>query len=632
MKTMMRFIILSLFAGMLVFAKEIPVIQPAKPKIGEQVTITYDPAAPNAIHKNAEEIYAVVLLLHSEETPSIVEQQMIKSGNVWTATLLLDDPNAVGFLVRFDSGKEIDDNNGKAHHSLIYGKNNKPVPGANIMQSTMLMQKNYYGFKHGLDTAKVIAALKEEQKLYPNGWKAYTMLWMYQMRQDTSAAMKQRIKKELEKVYAKHKNNETAALGLSYWFTVTGQKEKAAAIEAEWLKKNPSGLFAENKLRMEFMKEQDAAARAAGADKYLSQFPAKPSYQAMFLSAYTRAKEYDKAIAFIEKYPDVSPNFYNSVAWALISKGEQLEKATALAKEGMDRASRLDMSSRLQYAGLTHDQWVENMNYLKGMIADTYGAGLMKLEKYAEAEKVLEESYAFMQGDDEESNARLMECYMKNGKNDKAAEVAFASIVKGKSSDALIELYKTAYTSMKGSPAGFDSVVAAAKNEAVKELKAKLKKEVIDQPSIDFELKSLDGSMVKLSDLKGKVVVLDFWATWCGPCLSSFPTLQKVYDKYKDNPGVKILTLNTWERVKPEEREQHVKNFMEKNKYTFPVLFDTDIVSKYGVEGIPTKFIIDQNGRIRFKDVGFGGAQEMDDKMNLQFDMLLKGDLSFSGE
>lgn len=616
--------------GMFLFAKETPVIQPAQPKIGDKITITYDPTTANAVHKNAEQVYVVALVLHSDGAPLVIERQMTKKETVWTAEFTLDDTAALGLLVRFDSGTKIDDNNGKAHFVMVYGKNNKPLPKARLLPAAMLVQKNYFGFKHGFDSAYVIANLKEELKAYPNQWEAQNALWMHMMRSDTSAAMKKRIKKELEKLYNKYKNDEKMALGLDFWFKMTGQTERAHAIEEEWLKKNPTGLVAENKMRMSIMKEMDANARALLIDEYLTKFEPKSGLEALFLSSYIRVKQYNKAAAFLEKYPNVSPNLYNSLAWGMITNGEQLERAVAIAKEGLDRASRIDASLRLAYLTQTHDQFVENVRYLRGMIADTYGEGLMKLQRYAEAEKILEESYALLNGDDEDNNARVIECYIKNGKNDKASEIAYASVEKGKANDKIIELYKTAFTAVKGSSVGFDSVLAAAKSKSIALLKAKLKKEAIDEPSIDFELKSLDGAVVKLSELKGKVVVLDFWATWCGPCISSFPTLQKVYDKYKDNPNIKILAINTWERVKPEEREQHVKNFIEKNKYTFPVVFDTDIVSKYGVEGIPTKFIIDQNGRIRFKDVGFGGAQEMEDKMNLQFEMLLSGDLSYT--
>jgi thiol-disulfide isomerase/thioredoxin len=128
---------------------------------------------------------------------------------------------------------------------------------------------------------------------------------------------------------------------------------------------------------------------------------------------------------------------------------------------------------------------------------------------------------------------------------------------------------------------------------------------------------------VRLSELKGKVVVVDFWATWCGPCTASFPFLQQVYEKYKANPNFVILTLNTWERVTGAEREALVKKFMEENKYTFPVLYDEGFVEKYGVEGIPTKFIIDKKGMIQFKSIGFMGGPKMIDEMTMQIEMLL---------
>ncbi len=120
----------------------------------------------------------------------------------------------------------------------------------------------------------------------------------------------------------------------------------------------------------------------------------------------------------------------------------------------------------------------------------------------------------------------------------------------------------------------------------------------------DFELSTVSGDVVKLSDLMGKKVILNFWASWCGPCKAEMPHMQKYYKKYKDADNVEIIAFNL---TTAEQRGMKgVEEFIDAYGLTFPIPLDKEgtVMDAYRIIPIPTTFMIGTDGKISQKIVG----------------------------
>jgi cytochrome c biogenesis protein CcmG, thiol:disulfide interchange protein DsbE len=119
------------------------------------------------------------------------------------------------------------------------------------------------------------------------------------------------------------------------------------------------------------------------------------------------------------------------------------------------------------------------------------------------------------------------------------------------------------------------------------------------RPAAQFRLETLDGAPVSLSDLEGKVVLVDFWASWCAPCREEAPILRQVYQEYADRP-VEFVGINIWDR-----RDEAVR-YVDAFQMPYPNGIDESgsIAIDYGVRGIPEKYFIDTQGVVRQKFVG----------------------------
>lgn len=121
----------------------------------------------------------------------------------------------------------------------------------------------------------------------------------------------------------------------------------------------------------------------------------------------------------------------------------------------------------------------------------------------------------------------------------------------------------------------------------------------VGKPAPDFDTLDLDGKVWSLSKLKGKVVFVNFWATWCSPCREEMPSMQKLYTKLPKDKFEMIALFNN-------DKKPAVRNFVSQLGLTFPILSDEHNFAgtKYGLTGLPETFIVDKQGVIREKIIG----------------------------
>lgn len=137
--------------------------------------------------------------------------------------------------------------------------------------------------------------------------------------------------------------------------------------------------------------------------------------------------------------------------------------------------------------------------------------------------------------------------------------------------------------------------------------------------SEDFSLEALDGGKVSLSSFKGKVVLLSFWATWCGPCKQEMPAMQTLYKQLRDK-GFEVVAVDMM------EDKPTVAKFVKTAGYTFPVLLDsTGEVGggTYGARAIPTNFVVDKGGRLVGRKIGIEGPSWTSKESITLFESLL---------
>lgn len=326
-------------------------------------------------------------------------------------------------------------------------------------------------------------------------------------------------------------------------------------------------------------------------------------------------KEFEKVIySMSNKFNQTS--YMNMAAAELVREKKDLEKAEEIAKKTLDLYNSYKDDPKARPADMPEQDWKRFINFAYYPYCDVYAMALHAVGKNKEALSYQEKAF---NGPVEEAMPSSVERYATllrlNGQEEKAYSILLQMAKTGKSTDGMNDLLRELYLKRSRNEADFEAFFAGLQKNVVASLKEDLKKKMQDTIAPGFKLKDLKGNDVALSDFKGEIVVIDFWATWCMPCIASFPAMKKIMAQH---PEVKFLFIATQE--KQEGATERVKNFIERNKYPFYVLMDEPLkdnpqmfeaLSAYKPNGIPAKVVIDANGKQRFLSTGFSSDTEL---------------------
>lgn len=524
-------------------------------------------------------------------------------------------------------------------------------------------------YKERKDFELAIRHLEEAARAAPDLVMAFTLKWEILLNGKDFERHVPKIRAEadalLQRVGKRPGERQAFLLAARNGYFMVGDEEASEKVYGMLLAEFPESGTARSILRNRAVDEKDKVRQAALIEEFNARFPDKPDSMLQatlfrFLAGDPNSPG-DKLLKVGEAWSNLARNdAYElietraKIITALAARRVHLEAAQAMADEIVKIADSLEPGAPL-LAKVRPGEQARMISALRARAQTARGFVLLRRGKYDEAAKDLEATLTPVIAHVEKNGfffwrdtyltdygapsrvLLLAELYEAQAKFDLAAKYLLAAISKDDRSNRFItERLPVVYSRLgrTAAQAQEDLLQSERRYQSMtvstpamkEEMKRKLLANRLATPAPGFEAMTLDRKIVRSSDLKGKVVVLNFWATWCGPCVSEMPYFQKVVEKYNRNPEIAFVAISL------DQNRAVVRPFIKKMGYKFSVAYDEGAADAYNVRSIPATIIIDRNGTIQFRDEGFGGAgEDYIERLVWRLEYLLKGDSPNSG-
>lgn len=613
---------------------------PAKPTNGELVELMYN--AKQTPISGAKKVTAVVYQFNNYQWEA-VDLAFTGANNLWKASFKVPD-NCGIIAIKFKGADTIDNNHDNGYFLQFMDKDRKGLlaPGAyagwGLARSPKLNMNipGYMKFQGISDTASFYW-LGQEISYNQNARGILVLPYAIAAKAYLKDGANSKLLLANKYLTRPEASEDELLKARAIALQLTGNIKTKDSIDEVLRNRFPQGSLARLAAYKNISTHKDMAEVLKASEQFLKDFPVSTntqfdednwiSYGTVYQNIIILGPRINKDTQYLSKYVSVLPYiilstvYYKIVDIPFSRKDQSPAKLLPLSEMLMQRYDYFIANRPQQYAYLSPLEWKEEVNQtMSKYILPIHVSLLMSAGRNKEAMEYALKAQYYLKYKNATLNNLEAVLLQKSGDTKLLKTVLTKGLYENQSTPEMVAMLKSIYVKAHQSEKGFEAYVESLKNPADKiSAQKEAVSSMMNKPMPEWSMKDLNDKIVTSKALRGKTVIMDFWATWCVPCKASFPGMKLAVEKYKNDPNVVFYFVDTEERTADYKAE--VRKYIKDNNYPFNILFDNmaengkttgevfdRICKAFTISGIPQKLFVDKKGNLRFISIGYKGS------------------------